>query len=124
MLDEGCELTRRLVRGRTFSAILQRSMLFGFLAALAFSAGNAVAENCLTATDMDAATRSALTNSGLRYFDMIARGDAASLRQNAIPSLASDFSGIEGTVKENQPALAGSKASLRPPFLLEAQGPA
>jgi len=94
------------------------------LAVLAFSAGNALAESCLTSSDMDAATRSALTGSGNRYFDMIARGDAASLRQSAIPSLAGDFSGIEGTVKENQSALTGSKASARPPFLLEAQGTA
>src|SRR6266481_3166221 len=53
---------------------------------------------------------------------MVARGDSVSLRQSAIPSLAGDFSGIEGTVKENQSALAGSKASARPPFLLEATG--
>jgi hypothetical protein len=129
MLDEGCGLRRRLARGRTFIVICRiatarKCTLLALLAAVAFSAGNAVAENCLTGTDMDAATRSALTNSGVRYFDMIARGDAASLRQNAIPSLASDFSGIEGTVKENQSALAGSKASARPPFLLEAQGTA
>ena len=47
---------------------------------------------------------------------MIAKGDVASLRQNAIPSLAADFSGVEGTVKENQAALAGSKGTARPPF--------
>jgi hypothetical protein len=73
---------------------------------------------------MDAATHTALTNTGLRYFDMIARGDAASLKQSAIPSLAGDFSGIEGTIKDNQPALSGSKADARPPFLLEVQGTA
>ena len=82
------------------------------------------AENCQTATDMDAATRSALTSAGQRYFDMIMKGDTASLRQSAIPSLASDFSGIEGTVKDHQKALAGSHSTLRPPFLLEADGTA
>jgi len=82
------------------------------------------AETCLTATDMDAATRSALTSTGQRYFDMIVKGDTASLRQNAIPSLASDFSGIEGTVKDHQKALAGSHSTLRPPFVLEANGTA
>jgi hypothetical protein len=126
MVDEGCGLKRRLGDGNFVaslrSAISRTNLLLALTAALVFSAGNAVAENCLTASDMDAATRNALTSSGLRYFDMIARGDAASLRQNAIPSLASDFSGIEGTVKENQPALAGAKASARPPFLLEANG--
>ncbi len=82
------------------------------------------AENCQTATDMDAATRSALMTAGQRYFDMIAKGDAASLRQNSIASLASDFSGIETTVKDHQKNLAGSHPTARPPFLLEADGTA
>jgi hypothetical protein len=83
-----------------------------------------VAETCQTASDMDAATRTALTAAGQRYFDFVARGDVASLRQNAIPSLASDFSGIENVVKENQAALTGAKATARSPFLLDAQGTA
>src|SRR5580693_10645265 len=88
------------------------------------STASLLAETCQTANDMDAGTRTALVTAGQRYFDFIAKGDAASLRQNAIPSLASDFSGIETTVKDNQSALAGSKATARPPFLLEADGTA
>src|SRR5271156_3551010 len=64
------------------------------------------AENCTTASDIEPATRSALLAAGQHYFDFIAKGDSASLRQNVIPSLASDFSGIETTVKDNQSALA------------------
>jgi hypothetical protein len=100
-------------------------MLQGALAVMAFlvfSTSFVAAENCLTSSDMDAATRAALTNTAVRYFDMVAKGDAASLKLNAIPSLAGDFSGVEGTIKENQAALAGSKATARPPFLLEAEG--
>jgi len=122
MFDEECLLKRRFVK--VCSALPRMGMLLAVLTISAFSAADALAENCLTASDMDAATRSALTSGGLRYFDMISRGDVASLRQNSIPSLAGDFSGIEGTVKENQAALAGSKASARPPFLLEATGTA
>jgi hypothetical protein len=85
---------------------------------------DATAENCQTSTDMDAATRSAITATGQRYFDMVAKGDAGSLRQNAIPSVASDFSGIEATVKSHQPDLAGAHATARAPFLLEAEGAA
>jgi hypothetical protein len=73
---------------------------------------------------MDAATRTALTSTALRYFDLVASGDVASLRQNAIASLTADFSSIETTVKDNQAALAGSKAAPRPSFLLEAEGAA
>ena len=124
MFDEDCFLKPRVVKRGMPSAISRISLLLAASAVLAFCSANAVAENCLTASDMDAAARSALTGAGTRYFDMVARGDAASLRQNSIPSLAGDFSGIEGTVKENQSALAGSKASVRPPFLLEAEGTA
>lgn len=94
------------------------------LALAVCSAAPAVAENCTMGGDMDAATRTALTTAGQHYFDLLAKGDAASLRQAAIPSLASDFSAIETTVKDNQSAIAGSKATLRPPFLLEAEGTA
>jgi hypothetical protein len=101
------------------------SVLFScaILAVLACSTAS-LAESCLTSSDMDTATRTALTSTGLRYFNFIAAGDSASLRQNAIPSLTADFSSIEATVKDHQLALAGSKAVARPPFLLEAEGTA
>ncbi len=107
-------------------AIRLRWMLPGcaVVALLAFSSSSVVAESCLTSSDMDDATPAALTGAGMRYFNFVAAGDAASLRQNAIPSLAANFSSIEDTVKGNQAALAGSKAAARPPFLLEAQGTA
>lgn len=97
---------------------------FAVLGMLVFSAAIVSAESCLTSSDMDATTRTALTNTALRYFDLIAKGNTASLRQNSISSLAGDFSGIEGTVKENQPALATAKATVRPPFLLQQDGSA
>jgi len=108
-------------------SILLRGRIGAILAVTAVIMSAALsghAENCQTATDMDAATRSGLSNRGQRYFDMIAKGDTASLRQNAIPSLASDFSGIENTVKDHQKDLAGSHSTARPPFLLEAEGTA
>jgi hypothetical protein len=124
-MDDACFLKRQwMSTGNFIRNSHRRSLRKAVLVALAFCTLNAVAENCLTASDMDAATKAAISNSGARYFDMVARGDVASLRQNAIPSLAGDFSGIEGTVKENQAALAGSKGTPRPPFLLEAEGTA
>ena len=116
---------RNMVNKRSeWDQIARRTRVLAVLIALAMWGGTALAESCLTGSDMDAATRSALTTAGIKYFDMIPRGDAASLRQNAIPSLANDFSGIEGTIKENQSALAEAKASARSPFLLEAGGTA
>jgi hypothetical protein len=82
------------------------------------------AQTCLMAGDMDQATSSALVTTAKSYYDMAARGDAASLRQHAIASLASNFSGIEGAVRDNQANLAGVQAVARPPFLLKAEGTA
>jgi hypothetical protein len=86
--------------------------------------GVTLAQTCLTPEDMDAPTKTALVNTGQRFYDLVAKGDAATLRQNAIPSLAGDFSGIEGAIKDNQPNFSGTKATPRPPFLLKAEGTA
>ncbi|MFZ0781259.1 MAG: hypothetical protein WAM86_08990 [Candidatus Sulfotelmatobacter sp.] len=125
VLDVSCFLKRCFLNGRSV-APWRRSLprRCAALALLAFSVSSVLAETCTTSSDMDDATRTALTAAGLRYFDFVAKGDAASLRQGAIASLAADFSGIEASVKDNQPALAGSKGSARPPFLLEGESSA
>jgi hypothetical protein len=84
----------------------------------------AAAQTCQTADEMDAATRNSLITAGQQFFDRTAKGDVASMRQNAIPSLASDFSGIEGAVRESQSNFAAAQAKARPPFLLKAEGSA
>lgn len=84
----------------------------------------AQAQTCLTSDEMDQPTATALQNTAKRYFEMAVRGDAASLKQNAIPGLAGDFSGIETALKDNQPDLAGAQPSPRPPFLLKVEGQA
>jgi hypothetical protein len=80
------------------------------------------AQTCFTGSDMDASTRTALVNTGQKYFNFASQGDVASLRQNAIPSLAANFAGIESAVIENKPALSGGSATPRSPFLLKAEG--
>jgi len=92
------------------------------LALLLLDAFAAQAQSCLSASDMDAATRSALETTAHRFFDMAAKADVFSLKQNSIPSVASNFSGIESAVVDNKPALQGAQATPRPPFLLQAQG--
>jgi hypothetical protein len=94
------------------------------LVLLAGTTGSASAQSCQTSTDLDDATRSAITVAGQRYFETAAKGDSAFLRQNAIASLASDFSSIEATVKDHQPELAGAQATLKSVFLLQADGSA
>lgn len=67
----------------------------------------------------------AITTAGQRYFGMAAKADIASLRQNSIASLASDFSGIETTIKDHQQGLASAQAAMvKSVFLLETAGSA
>ncbi len=82
------------------------------------------AQSCQLGTEADDATRTAITSGAQRYFDMAAKGDVASLKQNSIPSLASDFAGIEATVKDNQPNLTGGTATVNKSFVLDASGTA
>jgi hypothetical protein len=93
----------------------------GLLVVLTFSAF-ALAQTCFTSADMDEPIRAALQNAGKRYFDMLSRGDMASLKQNAIPSLAAEFSSVENAVKDNLPSLSGAQATPGPPFLLKVDG--
>lgn len=132
MHGAGWQLKREFAGSGTGSGTKNRTLLVrsglmlnsAILAMLVFTASSVLAQSCFTSSDMDAATRNALTGTGLRYFNFVAAGDAASLRQNAMPSLAADFSSIESTVKDNQAALAGSKGVVRPPFLLGVEGTA
>jgi hypothetical protein len=122
--EEVCHATCFLERlCRTMRKRIGRCVSRGALAMFVLSAW-ALAENCTMPNDMDAATRTAMTTAAQHDFDLIAKGDMAALRQTAVPSVASDFAFIENRVKDNQAALAGSKASARAPFLLEADGTA
>jgi hypothetical protein len=96
-------------------------------AAWAIFAGSmlgARAQSCQMSSELDNATRAAITSAGQRYLDMAAKGDPTSLRQNAIPSLAADFSGIEGIVKDRQQDLVAAQATTKSVFLLDAEGSA
>ena len=106
-----------------FSVRVRRSARLIVFSSLMFSAF-AAAQTCLTAADMDEPTRNALVSAAKKYFDMAARGDAASLKQNAIASLASDFGAIETAIKDNQANFSGAQANARLPFLLKAEGTA
>jgi hypothetical protein len=93
------------------------------LSVLAFSPWCAQAQSCQTLADLEDAPRAAITAAGQRYFDLASKADLASVRQNAIPSLASDFSVLETTIKDHQPDLAGTQANVKSAFLLDGTTP-
>jgi hypothetical protein len=88
------------------------------------SAISARAQSCQTSSELDDATLAGITAAGQRYFGLATKADVASLRQNAIASLASDFSGIETTVKDHQQDLSAAQATVKSVFLLQTEGSA
>lgn len=109
---------------RTAAALRVLKFYGSFLCVIAFFAATAFPETCFTSDDMDAASRSAIQAAAMKYFDMVARGDSASLKQNSIASVAGDFGWIEANIRDNQANLAGAHAIARPPFMLKAEGTA
>ena len=87
-----------------------------------FVAAIAQAQSCLSAADMDPSVRKALESTAQRYFEMSERGDTAALKQNSIPLIAANFGGVETAIKDNHEAFSGAHATVRPPFLLTADG--
>src|SRR5690348_4343335 len=94
-----------------------RLCLLPLLGALLLT-GFARAQTCSTASDMDEATRGALTSAGKRYYDMMAKGDAASLKQAATAGLGGDT--IDSAVNDNKAALSGTQGNVGQVFLLKA----
>jgi hypothetical protein len=88
----------------------------------ALCASPAAAEQCLTTGDMDAATKSAIENTARQFYGYAAAGDAASLRNQAIPALSGNFGGIERAVLDNRDAFAGTQANIYSTYILDATG--
>lgn len=122
---KGKGIKSSMSRGSPHSAAVLGTVS-GFLLLLLLTVGAvfAQAESCKTADDMDAASRAAIISAGRRYFDMAASGDLSGLRQNAIPSVVSNFSGIEAAVTSHKSEIAGAHGTMRPPFFLDAEGAA
>lgn len=104
--------------------VIAKSALLILLGLIFAGAKPAAGQTCSTSTDMDDSSRTALTSAGQRYFQLMAHGDPATLKQNSTASLAASFAGIEEVVKDNQPDLSGGTPAARPPFLLKAEGTA
>lgn len=107
---------------QTFSTSVLGRWLGVWALGTALLCSSAAAQTCLSSGDMDAASKTALENAGRRFFDMTSKGDVFSMKQNSIPSLASNFGAIETAVVENKAAFSGAQATPRPPFLLKAEG--
>jgi hypothetical protein len=83
-----------------------------------------LAQQCLTADDIDAGARSNLQNTAQQFFRMSAAGDYAGLKAASAPSLASNFSGVETAVTDHKADFAGAQATPAAMYVLEAPGSA
>src|SRR5262249_4777035 len=117
------DIFQRVLRPMKMSALISLLRLSSAMVLLGLSIA-APAETCSDVRDMDPATRGSLENAALQMFGSLSRGDAATLRQSAIPSLASNFSGVESAINANKSMLTSSQASVRATYLLEAGGTA
>lgn len=99
--------------------MMNRPKLLITLALLLWTAA-AWGQNCVEQKDMDPTTRTGLQSAATQYFNMAASGDAYSLQQSAIPSVAQNFGGITAAVRDNLPSLQGSQPGIRNLFLLNA----
>ena len=101
----------------TLFAALCGSFIFSFVTL-------AGAETCTAASEMDAPTKSSIDSAAHQMFGQMQQGDVFSLKQNSIPSLASNFGSIEQTVVNNKPRYAASTMTMRNAYLLDAPGTA
>jgi hypothetical protein len=82
------------------------------------------AQSCSTSSELDDNTRAAITGAAQRYFQMAAKGDVNSLRQNVVPTRVAGFAGTERQVKARQRDLSGAQPRVQSVFLLQAEGSA
>src|SRR5437868_4545628 len=101
----------------TLLAAMCGSLIFAFVSL-------AGAETCTASSEMDAPTKSSIESAARQMFTQMQQGDVFSLKQNSIPSLASNFGSIEQTIVSNKPRYAASNMTVRNAYALDAPGTA
>src|SRR5438270_6311085 len=84
------------------------------------SAALASAETCTAGPEMDAPTKSSIDSAARQMFAQMQQGDVFSLKQNSIPTLASNFGSIEQTIVNNKARYAALNMTVRNEYALDA----
>ena len=92
------------------------------LACALFATPFAIAETCTTAQEMDAPTKTAIQQAAQSVYPAIANADAQAVAAKSIPDIANNVAGVQGLLDEHKANLAGSSATPRNTYLLEATG--
>ena len=99
-----------------------RVPLISFVAFSLVFAATAVAQECSTGSDLDAATKGAIEQTAQQYAQYALQGNAQALQQNAVGSLASDISPVQTALNNFKPDLTGARATTRNVYLLNYGG--
>src|SRR5689334_25419920 len=104
-----------MMRTKRWCCLARPDVVFlaAFCLFLGLSPAARAQEACLTASDMGANAVSTLQNTASRYFQMEASGDSASLKQNAIQSLAASCGGGEAAMTDHKQDFAGVQSTVR-----------
>lgn len=103
--------------------MLVRNLKFILLAALAAYAActpSAMAVSCTVSAAMGAPEREQLQTAAMRIGTAVAQGELATVRSDAGPSLAADFSGITSVINDLAPLLKGASVTVEAVYALHA----
>ena len=81
---------------------------------------NALAETCVTQSQMAAADRTSIANAAQALALYVQSNDQSALRGSTIPEFATNFSGIGGVASDTAPKLAGDTSKTEQVYLLDA----
>ena len=79
-----------------------------------------LAQECLSGSEIPAATATAVTTTAQRFYDLSARGDVAALKSEAMPEVEANFGGIEQAVIGYKSLFAEAPPSDTRIFVLDA----
>jgi len=99
---------------RWFSTVVLGGMLY-------LSAG-AVAENCITQSQMDASERASLAAAAQSLASKIQANDQAGVKGETIPEVAASFSGMEAAISSTSPKLTSVNPEVDQIYVLDATG--
>lgn len=113
--------TARFVTSLHFLVLYRHSRAFAatILASLALLV-SAHAQECYSGSEIDGATRTSLEAAAQQFLNLSAQGDLATLKTNALPDVAGNFSGIEQAVVNNKALFAQDQLSETRVFVLDA----
>jgi hypothetical protein len=81
------------------------------------------AQTCATGDDMDAAMRASVDGAAQRFFQLAQQGDTATMQQDSISAVASNFTPIATAINDAKTGFAGAQMNIRGEYVLDNSAP-